>query len=107
MPDQPLKTRRTIWLLSFASAAGQLVWVECGRCRQGRRYYRPDDLIKLFGNVDVAVLPLRMRCERCGSRESMNADVHLPAPAERATLAVRRLVDVKVRLRPVWREETG
>lgn len=103
MPDQPRKTRRIIWPLSHAAASRQLVWVECGYCR-GRRYYEPEDLIKVLGNVDVNRLARRMRCERCGRNYNMECDVYLPVAAERADMTIRRLVEVRIKRIPVWRD---
>jgi hypothetical protein len=104
MPEQPPKTRNLIWLLSLAAAHGQLVWVECGYCR-GRRYYLPDDLRKVFGDADVNRLARKMRCERCGRSDNMEVDVVLPPPAERVTMSIRRLVEIRVKKTPVWRDE--
>jgi hypothetical protein len=46
-----------------------------------------------------------MTCERCGRRENLDVDVRLPSAMERDRIKVRRLVEVKVRKRPVWRDE--
>jgi hypothetical protein len=104
MPDQPPKTRRIIWLLSLAAAHRQLVWVECGYCRRSRRYYEPDDLKQLFGDVDVNKLARKMRCERCGRNDQMECDVILPPAAQRASMTIRRLVEIRVKRIPVWRD---
>lgn len=106
MPEQPPKRRTTIWFLSSAVQNGQLVWVDCGYChdRYGRRYYDPGDLIKVFGDVDVSRLSRAMKCERCGRNDNIECDVIVPVAAERERIAVRRLVKIEVRKRPVWRD---
>jgi hypothetical protein len=107
MPEQPPKRRTTIWFLSSAVQHGQLVWVDCGYChdRHGRRYYDPGDLIRLFGDVDVTRLSRAMKCERCGRSDNIECDVILPVAAERERMSVRRLVKIKVRKSPVWRDD--
>jgi hypothetical protein len=87
----------------MAHASGQLVRVSC-HCRDGERYYEPADLIQIFGDVDVYRLDQAMKCERCGRRD-VDVDVRLPSAMERAKIKVRRLVEIKVTKRPVWREE--
>lgn len=74
----------------------------------GVRYYRPDDLIELFGDMPVLALESRMvRCEQCDSRDLMTIRlVHLTAE-ERQRAHVRQLVGVKTIKRPVWRDEPG
>lgn len=104
MPEQPPKRRTMIHLLSYAVRWGQLVYVECGYCR-GRRYYRPGDLRKVFGNIDVNRLALRMKCELCGRGDNMECDVYLPVAAERARMTIRRLVEIRIKKIPVWRDE--
>jgi hypothetical protein len=103
MPDLPPRRRKLIWLLSSAHDAGQLVRVSCHR-HDDARYYRPADLIQIFGDVDVNRLDQSMKCELCG-RQDLDIDVRLPSAMERDRIKVRRLVEIKVTKRPVWREE--
>jgi hypothetical protein len=105
MPELPPKPHGIIWPLSRASEVGQVVRVRCGYCR-GKRYYLPEDLQRLFGDSDVNTLSRRMRCEACGKKE-ISAEVFIPVASERARMTIRRLVDVKVRRVPVWRDEGG
>jgi hypothetical protein len=65
------------------------------------RYYQPDDLRRLVGDVDVHGIARRMRCERCGRRDEIQAEAFIPVAAERIRLRVRRLVEIKVRKMPV------
>lgn len=105
MPEQPPKSNYVIWTLSRAHDVGQLVRVRCRLC-PGWRHYMPDDLRRLLGDVDVHGIARRMRCELCGRRDEMQAEVFIPVAAERMRLTVRRLVDIKVRKVPVWRDES-
>lgn len=92
-----------IWTLSKAHDVGQLVRVRCRLC-PGWRRYQPDDLRRLLGDVDVHGIARRMRCERCGRRDEMQAEVFIPVASERMRLTVRRLVG-EVRKVAVWRDE--
>lgn len=104
MPELPPRRRTLIVLLSWAHQRGDLVKVTCGHC-PGERYYLPGDLLQVFGDLDVNALPRRMRCGRCGRRGNMEVDVRPLPAAERQRVTVRRLVEVKVRRIPVWRDE--
>lgn len=104
MPDQPPGHRKIIWLLSSAHDAGQLVRVSCGY-HDDRRYYRPADLIQIFGDIDVNRLGRLMKCERCGRRDNIDVEARLLPAQERDRITVRRLVEIKIRKLPVWRED--
>lgn len=106
MPDLPPRRRTLVVLLSWAHQRGQLVQVACGYC-PCVRHYVPGDLIRLFGDIDVQGLGRRIRCERCGRRDNMDADLRQPPAAEPQRMTVRRLVDIRIRRTPVWRDETG
>jgi hypothetical protein len=46
-----------------------------------------------------------MKCEKCDHKEYLDIDVLNASAAERATFKVRRLVGVKVKRLPIWRDE--
>jgi hypothetical protein len=104
MPDMSPRRRKIIWLLSSADDAGQLVRVSC-RSHDGGCYYEPTDLVQIFGDVDVNQLDRAMKCERCGQRDNIDVDVRLPSGMELDKIKVRRLVEIKIYKRPVWREQ--
>lgn len=47
----------------------------------------------------------RMKCEKCGQNDYLKAEIVSASAAERQAIKVRRLVEVKMRKVPVWREE--
>ena len=102
MPEQPPPKRPSAWTLSKAHGACQLVRVRCGHCNI-TRHYQPADLQRLAGDVPASAI--KMRCEKCGKREWMRATFETLPAAERQGIRVRRLVDVKTRRIPVWRDE--
>ena len=72
MPEQPMKrTRGIIWPVSNAHATGQLIRVACGYC-PGERYYLPNDVVQVFGDIDIHTLAYRIRCERCGRGDNID-----------------------------------
>lgn len=91
--------------LCDAHNAGQYIKVRCGLCHGPTRYYYPADLMRLLGDVPVIALQALMRCEKCGHKQYLDIDVVKASAAERAAFKVRRLVEVKVKKLPVWREE--
>ncbi|HTV70734.1 MAG TPA: hypothetical protein VMF90_19570, partial [Rhizobiaceae bacterium] len=66
--------------------------------------YRPDDLIQIFGDVDVNSLDRRMRCEN-GDHGFLDVNTITPTGREAVGLRIRRLVAIKINRVPVWRED--
>jgi hypothetical protein len=100
----PAPNRHRIYPLSALNEGLRLVRVGCRYCRTSHNYY-PDDLIQLFGDVDVDSIETRMRCERCKAGTSMSVEAFHPSGKEAIGLRIRRLVAIKVQRVPVWREE--
>ena len=93
------------WRLSAAHETGNLVRVKCGYCRGRGRVYYPIDLVRLIGDVPTIRVRDYIKCEKCGHRDYITTDTFKPSAAERQAMKVRRLVEVKVRKVPVWRED--
>lgn len=106
MPEQNPKNRppNGSWTLSRAHDVGQIVGVRCGHC-PGKRFYQPADLMQLLGNVECYSLEVLMKCERCGRGDEISATVFIPLAEERQKMKLRRLVAIKIRRVPVWRDE--
>ena len=82
-----------------------LVRVTCKYCKRAHNY-RPDDLIQLFGDMDVDSLMTRMRCEIGGNDHGMlDVKAFSPTGREAVGLRIRRLVAIKIQRVPVWRED--
>ena len=81
----------------------RLVRVACRYCKRVHNY-RPDDLIQIFGDVDVDSLALRMKCEN-GDHGMLNVEAFSPSGREAVGLRIRRLVALKIQRVPVWRDE--
>ena len=92
-------------MLFRAHDAGQLIGVRCNLCAGRKRYYLPIDLIRLFGDLSIAEAAQRMKCEKCGHHDYLRAEIVNASAAERQAIKVRRLVGVKMRKVPVWRED--
>lgn len=91
--------------LSNLTDGTRLVRVTCRYCKRRHNYF-PDDLIQIFGDVDVDSLAYRMKCERAGC-ESGTLDIYAfhPTGMEAVGLRIRRLVALKIQRVPIWREE--
>lgn len=87
--------------LSEAHEHNKLILVCCDLCH-GKRYYFPDDLRRLLGNLEIDDISLK--CETCGNRDYVRVtSVHLTGQ-ERDGIRVRKLVAIKVKHVPVWQE---
>ena len=101
----PQPNRTTPFPLSKLNDARDLVSVSCGYCKREHTYY-PTDLMQLFGDVDVDSLAGRMRCESvAGGHGSMRVERVFSGSREMVGKKIRRLVAIRVRREPVWREE--
>lgn len=89
--------------LSAAHAVGQLARVRCLFCRV-TRYYSPDDLRQLLGDVGIDEVAGRMRCDTCGRKDYLDATLILPTAQERQTIRLRRLEGIRTIRRPIWRD---
>lgn len=105
MPESSGRPRRgVVWKLSNAHDVGQLVRIECGYCNI-KRDYKPDDIQRLVGDVGVDDVPRQMRCEKCRRAENLRAVFWSPTGQELAGLRIRRLVDIKMVRKVIWRDE--
>jgi hypothetical protein len=99
----PAPNRHSIYPLSALNQSRSLVRVACRYCKRVHNYY-PDDLIQIFGAVDVDWLVTRMRCE-AGGHGRLDVSSFLPTGSEAVGLRIRRLAALKIRRVPVRREE--
>ncbi|RWP76892.1 MAG: hypothetical protein EOR10_16635 [Mesorhizobium sp.] len=105
MPDTGGRRKRgSAWTLSNAHEVGQLVRVQCGLCNV-KRWYQPSDLREIFGDVEAELVGSKMTCERCGKNDYMHAETQNPSARERQGIRVRRLAEIRVVRRVVWRDE--
>lgn len=103
MPEQPRNTRRLVQTLCKAHEVGQLIRVRCNNCNI-TRHYLPGDLLKLVGDIPFWDVERHMRCERCKRRE-FDVDILLPSASEGLKIRVRRLVEIKMVRRVIWRDQ--
>ena len=102
MPE-PYAPKRGTYPLSRLVDNLQLVRVSCSYCKRSHVYY-PADLIQIFGDVDCDSLMVRMSCEGCDNG-SINVKGFVASGREAVGLKIRRLVAIKVRRVPIWRED--
>ncbi|TPJ73456.1 hypothetical protein FJ419_26025 [Mesorhizobium sp. B2-6-2] len=109
MPDTGGRRKRGgAWKLSNAHETGQLVLVlvlvRCGLCNV-KRWYQPSDLEVIFGDIEAELVGSKMSCERCGKNDFMHAETQNPTAAERQRTRIRRLAEIGLVRRVVWRDE--
>lgn len=81
-----------------------LMSVSCSYCKR-RRNYLPADLIQVFGDVDADSIAHRIKCEGCNAKASMVVDTFSPTGTEAVGLRIRRLVAIKIKRVPVWKDD--
>ncbi|ESZ08980.1 hypothetical protein X736_04675 [Mesorhizobium sp. L2C089B000] len=101
MPEQPRKPRRLVQTLCKAHEVGQLIRVRCFNCNT--RHYLPGDLGQLVGNIPFWDVDRHMRCERC-KRRDLDVDILLPSASEVMKIRVRRLVEIRMVRKVIWRD---
>ena len=89
--------------LSTAHEIGQFVRLDCIVCKISR-YYLPEDIQQLCGNVNAFQLRGQFRCERCGQRDSVSASFVTLLAREKVGLIVRRLERIEVKHVPIWKD---
>jgi hypothetical protein len=105
MPDTGGRRKRgSEWKLSNAHEIGQLVLVRCGLCNV-KRWYQPSDLREIFGDIEAELVGNKMICKRCGKNEYMHVETQNPSARERQGIRVRRLSEIRMVRRVVWRDE--
>lgn len=100
----PEPNRRHEFPLSRLNEHLQLVRVTCAYCKRSH-VYRPDDLIQIFGDVDVDSLMHRMRCEGGPDHGQLDVKGFMPTGSAGVGLKIRRLVAIKLQRVPIWRDE--
>ena len=102
MPE-PYWPKTKDYPLSRLNTGGiRLVRFHCVYCKRTQNYY-PSDLIQVFGDVDVDSLMHRTKCEKCNGRIDVTS--FSPVGSDAVGLKIRRLVAIKIRHIPVWKEE--
>lgn len=100
----PEPYRKRDYPLSNLNQGGRrYVRVRCSYCKREHVYF-PDDLIQVFGDVDVDSLMHRMKCEGCGDRGTMLVNAISPTGSDAVGMRLRRLVAIKIKHVPVWRD---
>ncbi|MGX5801912.1 hypothetical protein ACWGS9_11760 [Bradyrhizobium sp. Arg314] len=69
------------------------------------RYYKPLELREVIGNVTIDEVRDKARCQKCGSREWMSAQLFHATGEQAHTIRFRRLVEIRWEKRVIWRDE--
>ncbi len=102
MPEKPPSRLDKPLLLSQAVRTRSLVRANCTGCSPAR-WYHPEDLLTLYGNIPAINLGMKMKCGRCGSFLTVRVDT--PVAEERQKIRLRRLDRIWWVRRVSWRDE--
>ena len=104
MPERNGYTRKQMaYTVAQAHLDGLLVKVTCQHCRI-TRLYLPKDLLTLCGPIGIHEIAQWFRCEKCDQKHNMVADWMAVYGPDVRMLRVRRLVRVKYKRVPVWKD---
>lgn len=79
------------------------VKIDCALCRV-KRFYEPVDLLQLCGNISVRQIAKQFRCEQCKRKDYLTADLVSPPSRELVGMSVRRLTEIRIIRKPVWKD---
>ncbi|MGB6085524.1 hypothetical protein [Parvibaculum sp.] len=77
--------------------------IRCPSCKKPNNY-SPADLIAVVGDVEVDELMRRMKCG-CGGSHFLDVTTVIPSGPEAVGLKIGRLVPIKVKRVPVWKDD--
>lgn len=103
MPE-PYWSKKREFPLSRLNEHMQIVRVRCAYCKRTHNY-RPDDLIQIFGDVDVDSLMHRMKCEGGSDHGMLDVKAFVPTGSEAVGLRIRRLIALRIKRVPEWRDD--
>lgn len=89
--------------LSSYAQGSHFVKITCEFCRL-KRFYEPVDIMQLCGNISVRQIANRFRCEKCERKDYLTIDLVNPSAAERVGMSVRRLTEIRIIRKPVWKD---
>lgn len=89
--------------LSSYAKGSHFVKITCEFCRL-KRFYEPVDIMQLCGNISVRRIAKQFRCEQCKGKDYLTADLVSPPTAERIGMSVRRLTEIRIIRKPIWKD---
>ena len=104
MPEQYAYKRREPYPLSSLVRNRAMVRVRCPYCKTVRNYF-PEDMIQVFGDVDVDSLMGRISCEKGADHGRVEVSNFHATGSEAVGLRIRRLVAIKIKRVPVWADD--
>ncbi|MER9831351.1 hypothetical protein NKJ51_23785 [Mesorhizobium sp. M0134] len=78
--------------------------LSCGLCNI-KRFYKPLELREVIGNVTIDQVRAKVRCEKCGRKQLMRAELFHLVGQELETIRFRPRVEIRWERRVVWRDE--
>jgi hypothetical protein len=70
------------------------------------RYYKPAELRQVIGNVTIDAVRDAVRCQACGKKEWISAELFHAHGQELVTIKFRRLKEIRWERRVIRRDES-
>lgn len=106
MPEPYWPKRKGRFTLGDVYRLGDLLRISCRYCKI-QRLFVPDDLRKVFGDIEVDDVVYQMRCERCRKKRSLAIETVSPSAADRQAMTIRRIDKIDYVRRVTWRDVRG
>ena len=105
MPEKPASRTDVLSAptLSSYSNGSYYIKIDCALCRL-KRFYEPVDLLQLCGNITIRRIAQQFRCEQCNRKDYLTAEMLSPSSNELVGMQVRRLVQIRIIRKPIWKD---
>lgn len=84
---------------------GRLAQIRCRYCK-AERYFRLEDLITAFGNIEVddVIYQNRWRCTNCDQTDTLEINLGDPPAAKMQTMIVKRIERITYLRKVIWKD---
>ncbi|MBO6539869.1 MAG: hypothetical protein JJ969_10755 [Rhizobiaceae bacterium] len=106
MPEPYWPKKKGTFSLSDVHRLGHLLRISCRYCKT-LRHFTPDDLRRVFGDIEVDDVIYQMRCSECRKTHTLDVEMVSPSAAERQRITLRRVDKIDYVRRVTWRDEGG
>lgn len=106
MPEPYWPKKKGGFALADVHRLGHLLCISCRYCKT-KRYFMPDDLRKVLGNIEVDDVVYQMRCAHCRKTHTLDIQIVSPSAEDRQRMTIRRIDKIDYVRRVTWRDVRG
>lgn len=105
MPEKPASRTDVLSAPTPSSYSGgsYYIKIDCAHCR-AKRFYEPVDIQQLCRNISIRRIAQQFRCELCNKKDPLTAEMLSPSSKELVGMEVRRLVQIRIIRKPIWKD---